>query len=280
LKILYIAELVGKAGLYSYRKSIDALKQKTAADFVIVCADAVTSGNGLGRQHAAYIRKLGADIITTGDCCFFKKDLTENFDKIPYVLRPENLSAGAPGLGARVFKLGAAASADEKSTSAKIGCAVMLGQSYFSRTHSESPFMRLPLLLERLAAETPFIFIDFHAASSAEKRTLFELAAGRASAVIGSHTRVQTGDEQIINGTAVITDAGRTGSIDSVSGNDIKSRIDEYLYGIPDWTRDAWARLEAQGVLVTIGDDGKATAIERIKHPIETPPSVTTQETQ
>jgi calcineurin-like phosphoesterase len=84
---------------------------------------------------------------------------------------------------------------------------------------------------------------------------------------------VQTGDDQIINGTAVITDAGRTGSIDSVGGNDTKSRIDEYLHGIPDWTRDAWARLETQGVLVTIGEDGKSTAIERIKEPVEADPS-------
>lgn len=262
MKILYIAELTGKAGLYCFRKTIAELKQKTRADFVIVCADAVTNGNGLGKNHAGFIRKLGADVITTGECCFYKKDLTENFNKLPYVLRPENISANAPGAGCRVYKCG------EK----KIAVVCLLGQSYFNRFHGENPFSRAPILLERLQTETSFIIFDFHSGSSAEKATLFEIVAGKASAVIGSHSRVQTGDEQILpGGTAVITDAGRTGSLDSVGGADIKSRINEYLTGIPDWTRDAWDNLETQGVLLSIDADGKASSIERIRVPIEPP---------
>ncbi|MDR0998513.1 MAG: YmdB family metallophosphoesterase, partial [Treponema sp.] len=83
MKILYIAELVGKAGLYSFKKGLAELKKSVSFDFVIVCADGATGGNGLGRNHAAYIRKLGADVLTTGECCFYKKDLTENLEKIP-----------------------------------------------------------------------------------------------------------------------------------------------------------------------------------------------------
>jgi metallophosphoesterase (TIGR00282 family) len=268
LKVLYIAELTGKAGLYCFRKTIGELKQKTGADFVIVCGDAVTSGNGLGKNHAAFIRKLGADVITTGECCFYKKDLTENFNKTPYVLRPENLSVQAPGSGCRVYQCG----------DKKIAVACLLGQSFFNRLHGESPFIRLPILLERLRAETPFIIVDFHSVTSAEKRTLFEIADGTASAVIGSHNRVQTGDEQILSGgTAIITDAGRSGSLDSVGGADIQSRITEYLSGVPDWTRDAWDRLEVQGVTITIAADGKATAIERIRVPVA-PPVVRNEE--
>ncbi|MDR3301445.1 MAG: YmdB family metallophosphoesterase [Spirochaetaceae bacterium] len=259
MKILYIAELVGKAGVYCFRKSIDELKRTTGAELVIACADGATNGNGLGRSNAGFLRKLGADVLTLGECCFFKRDLTENLSKLPYVLRPENISAQAPGCGARIFKAG----------DKKIAVAVLLGQSYFNRMHGDNPWARLPLLLERFAAETPFIIIDFHSATSAEKRTLFEIANGNASAVIGSHTRVQSADEQILDGgTAVITDAGRTGSINSVGGSEIKSRIGEYLSGIPEWAHEAWDMLEVQGVLLDIADNGRALAIERIRLPV------------
>jgi calcineurin-like phosphoesterase len=127
----------------------------------------------------------------------------------------------------------------------------------------------LPALLERLRQETPCVIVDFHAEMTAEKQTLFYAADGLCSAVIGSHTRVQTADERILpRGTAVITDAGRTGSSLSVGGCDAGQRIREYLSGIPDWTREAWEAPELQGVLVDIESGGKARSIERIKLPV------------
>jgi calcineurin-like phosphoesterase len=132
----------------------------------------------------------------------------------------------------------------------------------------------LPSLLERLRQETPYVIIDFHAQASAEKKTLFYTADGRCSAVIGSHTRVQTADETVLpGGTAVISDAGRTGSRDSVGGCDSASRIKEYLTGIPDWTRDAWDQPELQGVFIDIGSKGKALSIERIRIALPEAPS-------
>ncbi|MDR0601062.1 MAG: YmdB family metallophosphoesterase, partial [Treponema sp.] len=201
--------------------------------------------------------------LTTGECCFYKKDLTENLEKIPYVLRPENLNPEAPGYGARVFRAG----------NAKVGIAVLLGQSGFTRIHGGSPFSMLPALLERLRRETPYVVVDFHAEMTAEKQTLFYAADGLCSAVIGSHTRVQTSDERILKrGTAVITDAGRTGSSLSVGGCNAEQRIHEYLSGIPEWTREAWAEPELQGILVDIDGGGKARSIERIRLPVAAPP--------
>ncbi|MDR0497488.1 MAG: YmdB family metallophosphoesterase, partial [Treponema sp.] len=136
MKILYIAEIVGKAGLYALKKCLPDLKKERKADFVIACADGVTGGNGLGRNHAAYIRKLGVDVITTGECCFYKKDLTENLGKIPYVLRPYNLNMEAPGIGSRIFKVN-----DKKAA-----VIVLLGQSAFGRLHSNNPFSPLPAI--------------------------------------------------------------------------------------------------------------------------------------
>ena len=258
MKVLYIAEIVGKAGVYAFKKAIAEVKQQKKADFTIVCADGATNGNGLGRNHAAYIHKLGAQVITTGECCFYKKDLTENLEKINYVLRPDNLNTQAPGTGSRIYKCG----------NEKIAVAVLLGQSGFSRIHSNSPFSGLPGLLERLGQETPFVFIDFHAQATGEKHTLFAMARGHCSAIIGSHCRVQTADEKIMEGTAFITDAGRTGSSVSVGGSEIASRIREYLTGIQDWTREAWEQPELQGVILDLNDKGKALSIERIKWPV------------
>ena len=262
MKILYIAELVGKAGVYALKKGLVELRKRLSWDFLIVCADGATGGNGLGRSHAAYIQKLGANAITLGECCFYKKDLTENLEKIPYVLRPYNLNQEAPGTGLKVFKAGAE----------KIAVAVLMGQNGFGRLYANNPFTALPSLIERLKHQTPNIIIDFHAQASAEKKTLFYAADGQCSAVIGSHTRVQTADETILEkGTAVISDAGRTGSIQSVGGCDTNSRIKEYLTGIPDWTKEAWEEPELQGVFLELGKNGKALSIERIRVPVPQP---------
>jgi calcineurin-like phosphoesterase len=209
-----------------------------------------------------YIHKLGADVLTTGDCCFYKKDLTGNLDKIPFVLRPANLTEGAPGAGFRCYNSGGK----------KIAVISMLGQFGFSRIHAENPLSFLDRLLKKLYKETPVIILDFHAVTSAEKRVLFAVADGRVSAVIGSHTRVQTADQELFpGGTAVITDAGRSGSFYSVGGAEIQSRIKEYMSGIPDWTKDAWDFCEFQGVLIDAGNDGRALSIERIRIPVQVP---------
>jgi len=260
MKVLYIAELVGKAGVFCLKKAMNDLKKRYPWDLLIVCADGATSGNGLGRNHAAYIHKMGANVITLGECCFYKKDLTENIDRIPYVLRPDNFNSETPGQGWKVFNAGGE----------KIAVAVLLGQNCFNRLHANSPFTALDPLLEKLRKQTPYIIIDFHTQASAEKKTLFYAADGRCSAVIGSHTRVQTADETILpGGTAVISDAGRTGSSQSVGGCEINSRIREYLTGIPEWTKDAWESPQLQGVYIDIGKDGKALSIERVCVPVE-----------
>ena len=260
MKILYIAEIVGKAGVFALKKCLPELTKEKKPDFIIACADGTTGGNGLGRNHAAYLRKLGVNVLTTGECCFYKKDLTENLGKIPYVLRPDNLNIEAPGLGSRVFNTG-----NKLRPGQKIAVAVLLGQSGFGRLHGNNPFSGLSALLERLRQETPYLIIDFHAQATAEKQTFFAMAGGACSAIIGSHTRVQTTDERILpGGTAVITDAGRTGSAESVGGCDRETRIREYLSGIPDWTREAWEKPELQGVFIDIAENGKALSIERI----------------
>ena len=260
MRLLYVAEIVGKAGIYCFKKTIADLKKEKKIDFVIAGCDGATGGNGLGYNHAIYLHKLGADVLTTGDCCFYKKDLTENIDQTSFVLRPANLPRGAPGFGYRNYRSG-----DQK-----IAVAVLMGQFGFSRIHAENPLAFLDGLLEKLRAETPTVALDIHAVTSAEKQILFAAAAGRVSAAIGSHTRVQTADERVLPcGTAVITDAGRSGSFYSAGGTETEARIKEYISGIPDWTKEAWEGCELQGVLVDIDGGGKALSVERLRVPVE-----------
>ncbi|GAB1482561.1 TIGR00282 family metallophosphoesterase [Treponema sp.] len=264
MKLLYIAEIVGKAGIYAVKTALPSLKKERNIDFTLACADGATGGYGLGRNHAAYLRKLGIDVLTTGECVYYKKDLVENIGRLPYILRPYNLTANAPGWGARSYQV----------AGRKVAVAVFLGQAGFGRMHSDNPYAALPELLERLNRETPYVVVDFHASATAEKLSFFDLADGHCSAVLGSHSRVQSADERVLpGGTAVICDAGRSGSLDSVGGTDISSRIEEFKSGIPDWTRDAWARPELQGVLIEIGDTGKALSIERIRIPCKELPT-------
>jgi len=274
MKILYVAELVGKAGIHALKKTLPALKTELDIHFTIVCADSVTGGNGLGRNHAGYIHKLGADVITTGDCCFYKKDLVENWAS--YVIRPANLGNTAsqnekekvPGIGWRVFKT--TAINPVSGFPVKAAVLVLLGGN-FPRIRADNPFIQLSPILEKLRAQTPYIIVDFHAWATGEKRTLFAAAAGSCTALIGSHNKVQTADEKILTGTAFICDAGRTGSIESVGGCDIVSRIQEYRTGIPDWTKDAWDKCELQGVIIEADDQGRALSIERVRVPVDKP---------
>jgi metallophosphoesterase (TIGR00282 family) len=259
MRILYIAEIIGKAGVFALKQGLPELRKRYAPDFIIANADGATGGNGLGRNHAIYLRKLGVNALTLGACSFYKKDLVENIEKTPYVLRPENLGPDAPGRGFYVYRAG----------DRKVAVAVLLGQSGFLRTHGDNPVTLLPTLAQRARRETPFVFVDFHAQASAEKKTLFMVADGLCSAVIGSYSRVQTADEAILpGGVAVLTDAGRTGSIDSVGGNDAQTCINEYLTGISGWTREAWDRLEVQGAMIEMNENGKSTNIVRVRLPV------------
>ena len=261
LKILYIGEITGKPGVYCIKKLLPGLKKELEVDFTIAGAEGTTGGFGIGKTHSVYLRKLGIDVLTTGEKVFFKKDMVEHIVKAPYVLRPANYPPGVPGRGWKVYESG----------EYKIGVLTLLGNSGFSRIHLSNPFSYLPELVDKIKRETNIIIFDFHAATTAEKKTMAYHSDGKVSAVIGSHSKVMTADEKILaGGTAIITDAGRTGSQNSVGGLDPEIEIRKFLSQIPERSKDCWEKLELQGVLVEIDPEtGKALKIERITRPCE-----------
>lgn len=259
IKILYIGEIVGKAGVYCIKKLLPELKKEYSIDFTIAGSEGTTGGFGLGKTHAVYLRKLGVDVLTTGEKVFFKKDMVEYIPKAPFILRPANYPPNVPGRGWRIYQAG----------DYKIGVINLLGNSGFTRIHLGNPFLYLPDIAEKIKNETKIIILDFHAATTAEKKAMGYHSDSLVSAMIGSHSKVMTSDEKILsNGTAVITDAGRTGSQFSVGGLAPDIEIRKFLTQIPERSNDWWNNMEFQGVLLEIDPEtGKALSIERIKKP-------------
>jgi metallophosphoesterase (TIGR00282 family) len=257
MRVLYVAELVSKAGIWAFKKGLPALKAEFQPDIVIAGGNGATGGNGLGRNHASYLRKLGATVISVGDCAFYKKDFVEDIDSLRWVVRPYNLNREAPGRGYGYFKTHAGDT---------LAFGVILGQALFTRIHAWSPVEAALALTAKLKESTPYVILECHAQATAEKETLFAALDGQVSAVIGAHTRVQTADPHIMpGGSAVITDAGRTGALNAPGGTETASVVHQYLTGIPDWTRDASGPCSIQGVVLDLSPDGKATSITSFK---------------
>lgn len=259
IRILYVAEIVGKAGVFTVKKLLPRLKKELAVDFTIGNADSATGGAGLGRQHAVYLRKLGLEAITTGECAYYKRDIVEYMPKAPYLIRPANYPNGNPGRGYKVFTCG----------STRVAVFQLLGQAGFPRVHLANPYHCFADLARRLREEAPIVILDFHAATTAEKQTMARHAESRVTAVIGSHTKAQTADARVRGGTAYITDAGRTGSLMSVGGLDPETRVREYLTGIPSWSKDGRLGLELQGCVIEAAEDGGALSIRAVRIPCE-----------
>ena len=257
VRILFIGEIVSRPGIFAIKTNLHKLKEKYRPDLVIANGDGTTGGYGLGKTHAIYLRKLGIDILTGGDQIYYKKDMVAGFDQTFHVLRPANYPPGNPGRGWRTINAG----------NVKIGVISLLGLAGFSRVHLSNPFNFLPEIFKRLQEETTSILLDFHSVTTAEKATMALHSDGKLSAMIGTGMRVLTADAEILpGGTAVLSDAGRTGSIDSVNGYDPKTEIQQFMTAIPEKSMDCWNGLEIQGAVIDIGDDGKATAITPFRH--------------
>ncbi len=243
--------------MFCIKNLLSNLKRERQIDFVIANADGATGGFGVGKSHSVYLHKLGIDILTSGECIYYKKDMVPHLDRASYMLRPANYPYGNPGRGWKICT-----TKDDK----KIAVINLLGQSGFNRVHLNNPFLQLPDLVAKISQDTNIIMVDFHASTTAEKYTMFYQMDGKVSAIFGSHTRVLSADECILpGGTAVISGTGRTGSSVSVGGLEPEIEIRKFITQIHENSKTAWKDLELQGVIVVADEDGKAVDIERIR---------------
>lgn len=263
IRILFIGEIVGKSGVWCVKELLPKLKKEHAIDFVIADGEGATGGFGIGKNHAIYLHKLGVNVITTGECSYYKKDIVEHFTRAPYLLRPANYPPKNPGRGVMVYEC----------NGRKLAVMSLLGVSGFRRVHLKNPYSLLPRLLDGVTGETNTVILDYHAVTTAEKATMFALGDGKLSAIVGTHTKAITADERVLaGGTAVITDAGRTGSLESVAGLDPTIEIRKLTSLVHEYSKEAWASLELQGVIIRIDDSGKATSITRVRQACPPPP--------
>ncbi|MDR3199989.1 MAG: YmdB family metallophosphoesterase [Spirochaetales bacterium] len=259
MRILFIGDIVGKAGIFCVKSALKGIVKEKQIDFVIANADGATGGFGLGKNHSAYLRKMGIDVLTGGECIYYKKDMVPHIGLAPYILRPANYPHGNPGRGWRVYQAG----------DKKIAVICLLGQSGYTRVHLSNPYTFLPEIVSRIRQDTQTIILDYHACTTAEKYAMFYVADGLVSAVAGTHGRVLTADAQVFpRGTAVICGCGRTGSLNSVGGLDKEIEIRKFLTQIPERSKDAWDNLELQGVIFDINEDGRAAGIETLRRPV------------
>ncbi|MBO4732105.1 MAG: YmdB family metallophosphoesterase [Spirochaetaceae bacterium] len=263
-RLVYISEIIGKAGIQCVKVLLPELVEKYKCDFVFGCGDAATNGTGLGKQHAGYLHKLGLSVITGGDMSFFKKDMVDSLNTTSYVLRPMNFPKESPGRSYKICTV---------KNGKKLAVISVLGYTGFSRIHADNPFAAIMHIIDTVKKETPLVVIDFHAATTAEKKAFGFYLAGKVSAVIGSHGRVPTADETILSGgTAFITDAGKTGCQNSVGGTSPSVAVGEYFSGIPNWTKvedpEPATKPALQGLFIVLDDKGKAVTIERINEPL------------
>lgn len=256
MKVLFIGDIVGKVGRNAVKAFLPNLMDKYKIDFVIANGENVAGGFGLTESLVKDLYAMGVQVVTTGNHVWDKKDFVGYIAKDSHVLRPANFAPGVPGSGSIVYTL---------PGGTKVGVLNLSGRVFMA--NMDCPFRTAQSEMEEMLKQTKIIIIDFHAEATSEKVAFGYFVDGTASAVLGTHTHVQTADEKILpNGTAYITDVGMTGPAHSVIGIDVAQIIRRFLTGMPDRFETAQGKGILSAVVCDINpDSGKALGIQRLQ---------------
>ena len=259
MKILFIADIVGEPGRKAVKQLVPQLRQRHGLDLVIANGENAAGGSGITPKTAEEIFSAGVDVMTSGDHLWDQKEVIGLLENERRFVRPLNHPPGTPGQGSAVFEVRSA-----------MLVAVLNLQGRTFMPPLENPFHTARAEVERLSRQTKIIFVDFHAEATSEKIALARMLDGRVSAVIGTHTHVQTADEQIFpGGTAYLSDAGFTGPHESVLGREIEPIIRRFLTGQPQKFDVAKNRVLLQGAVIDIDEvTGKSVKIERVSEAV------------
>lgn len=256
MNILFIGDVIGRTGRRALSDRLYRLIDEHQVDLVIANGENAAAGFGLTAPIAMELFDLGVDVITSGNHIWDKREVYDYLDREPRVLRPANYPPGLPGHGADVFVT---------SAGLKVGVINLEGRVFMNNL--DCPFRTADTLLEELRQQTSLVFVDFHAEATSEKMALGYYLDGRVSAVICTHTHVQTADERILpGGTAYMSDAGMTGSRDAVIGMRKEQAIEKFLTQVPVRFEVAKQQPFVCGVLVSVDEQtGKASSVRRIQ---------------
>lgn len=258
--ILFIGDIVGQPGRRAVKELLPRLRRELRPQLVIANGENMAGGSGITRGTAAEVLGAGVDLLTSGDHVWDQKEVSALLTSDPRILRPLNYPPGAPGEGSTVVHV-----------PGHSDVAVINLQGRVFMPPLDCPFQAVERELARLKTLARVIFIDFHAEATSEKIALARMVDGLVSAVVGTHTHVQTADEQVLpGGTAYLTDAGFTGPHEGVIGRRHEPVIARFRTGLPQRFEVASGQVRLQGALIEIdGATGRAISIQRLSEPLE-----------
>ena len=258
MNILFIGDIMGRSGRDAVFEMLPEIKEEYNIDYTIANGENASGGLGMNRNGYEELSRAGVDFFTMGNHTFSKKDIISLFNEGENIIRPANLDGETVGEGMAIVSVG----------EVKLAIINLIGRVYINENH-RSPFFEAKELIKKAKEKTPNIIIDFHAEATSEKEALGYFLDGEISALVGTHTHIQTADERILPlKTAYITDVGRTGARDSVLGLDKDASIARFILPA-DQKKPPFnvARGKSQlcGVIIKIDEKtGKAEDIKRI----------------
>ena len=255
LRLLFLGDIVGKPGRELVRRGLPSLVDHFNVDLVVANAENAAAGRGITREIGDQILDWGVDVMTSGNHIWAQREAIDYIGAEARLLRPANFPAGVPGKGSYLART---------QSGQPVGVISLMGRVFMQEL--DNPFTRVLEEIESLRARTRVILVDFHAEATSEKIAMGWHLDGQVTAVIGTHTHVQTADEQILpGGTAYLTDAGMTGPHDGVIGVEKSAVIDKFRRGMPVRMETAAGNPRLNGILIAADDaTGKAISVQRI----------------
>ena len=260
VRILFIGDIVGKPGRELVRRGLPTLVEHHSADLVIANAENAAAGFGITREIGDQLLGWGVDVMTSGNHIWDKKEAIDYIGAEPRLLRPANYPAGVPGNGSYLAR-----TADGRSA----GVVNVMGRVFMLAI--DDPFEVVLRQIDALKTRARVIFVDFHAEATSEKIAMGWHLDGKVTAVVGTHTHVQTADERILpKGTAYLTDVGMTGPHDSIIGVEVEPALGRFRNGMPARFETASGNPRLNAVVIEADDvTGLATDIERISYSLD-----------
>ncbi|MDZ4345301.1 MAG: TIGR00282 family metallophosphoesterase [Candidatus Binatia bacterium] len=257
MRVLILGDVVGRPGRRAVRELVQPYVDKEGIDLVIANAENAAGGMGVDVKSAEELLSAGAHVLTSGNHIWKKKEIYSYLNGEPRLLRPANFPEGAPGVGWYKWR-------NDRALSALI---INVQGRVFMPNHVDDPFRCVDRILREHGQHTPVVIVDMHAEATSEKNAMGWYLDGRASAVFGTHTHIQTADERILpGGTAFITDVGMCGPFDSIIGIERELVIEGFLSQLPRKFEVAEANVVLQGVVVDVDEkSGRASDIRRLR---------------
>jgi metallophosphoesterase (TIGR00282 family) len=261
MKILFLGDVMGRAGRAAITERLPGLRTAWGLDFVVVNGENASQGAGLTAEHARVLLQAGADCLTLGDHAFDQKDMLQFIEQENRIIRPLNFSKVAPGRGVKIF---------DATQGRKVLVAQVLGQVFMKRPFDD-PFSAIETILKthRIGGSVQAAIVDVHAEATSEKMAMGHWCDGQASLVVGTHTHVPTADAQILaGGTAYLTDAGMCGDYNSVIGMEKLEPLRRFITGMSSARfTPAEGSATLSGVYVETDDrTGKALKVRMIRN--------------